>query len=108
MSVEDRSALVRVRHLQESPVALRFLSMEPLLASIGDFDVSSISWIIVGGESGPRCRPMEENWVCEVKDLCEDNAIPFFFKQWGGFRPKAGGRKLAGLEYNGMPVMLGS
>ena len=108
VSVEDRSALVRVRHLQESPVALRFLSMEPLLESIGNFDVSGISWIIVGGESGPKCRPMKEGWVFEVKDLCEDNAIPFFFKQWGGVRPKAGGRELAGLEYNEMPAVFGS
>ena len=107
VSVEDRSTLVRVRHLQESPVSLRFLSIEPLLASVGGFDVSGISWIIVGGESGPGSRPMEEDWVCEVRDLCESNGIPFFFKQWGGLRPKSGGRELEGLEYNGMPVMLG-
>ena len=94
VSVEDRSALVRVRHLQESPVSLRFLSVEPLLASVGEFDVSGISWIIVGGESGPGARPIEEDWVCEVRDLCENNRIPFFFKQWGGLRPKSGGRKL--------------
>ena len=105
VSVEDRSALVRVRHLQESPVSLRFLSVEPLLASVGEFDVSGISWIIVGGESGPGARPIEEDWVCEVRDLCENNRIPFFFKQWGGLRPKSGGRKLEGLEYNGMPVI---
>ena len=107
VSVEDRSALTRVRHLQESPVAVRFLSMEPLLDSIGDFDVSGISWIIVGGESGPRSRPIKEEWVCELRDLCEDNRIPFFFKQWGGSRPKSGGRELEGLEYNGKPVMPG-
>ena len=82
VSVEDRNALVRVKHLQESPVTLRFLSMEPLLDSVGDFDVSGISWIIVGGESGPGARRLEEDWVCEVRDLCENNEIPFFFKQW--------------------------
>ena len=107
VSVEDRSALIRVRHLQESPVAVRFLSMEPLLDSIGDFDVSGISWMIVGGESGPGSRPMQEEWVCELRDLCEDNRIPFFFKQWGGSRPKSGGRILEGLEYNGKPVIPG-
>ena len=107
VSVEDRSALLRVRHLQESPVAVRFLSMEPLLDSIGDFDVSGISWMIVGGESGPGARPIKEEWVCELRDLCEDNRIPFFFKQWGGSRPKSGGRKLEGLEYNGKPVING-
>ena len=106
VSVEDRSVLVRVRHLQESPVEIRFLSIEPLLASIGKFDVSGISWVIVGGESGPRARALEEKWVCEVRDLCEENRIPFFFKQWGGLRPTSGGRALEGSEYNGMPAIL--
>ncbi len=107
VSVEDRSALVRVKHLQDSPVALRFLSMEPLLDSVGEFDVSGISWIIVGGESGPGARPIEEEWVCDIRELCEGNDIPFFFKQWGGLRPKSGGRELEGLEYNGMPAIPG-
>ena len=107
VSVEDRDALVRVKHLQESPVALRFLSMEPLLDSVGAFDVSGISWIIVGGESGPGARCLKEDWVCEIRDLCENNEIPFFFKQWGGLRPKSGGRELKGVEYNGMPVIPG-
>ena len=107
VSVEDRAALVRVKHLQDSPVALRFLSMEPLLDSVGEFDVSGISWIIVGGESGPRARPIKEEWVYEIRDLCEGNDIPFFFKQWGGLRPKSGGRELEGLEYNGMPAIPG-
>ena len=106
VSVEDRSALVRVRHLQECHASVRFLSMEPLLDSVGSFDVSGISWVIVGGESGPGYRPMAEDWAIEVRDLCEDNHIPFFFKQWGGLRPKTGGRDLVGLEYNGMPEML--
>ena len=105
VSVEDRSALARVRHLQESPVSLRFLSMEPLLDSVGEFDVSGISWIIVGGESGPGARPIQSNWVCEIKNLSEDNGIPFFFKQWGGLRPKSGGRQLDGMEYNAMPAI---
>ena len=107
VSVEDPAALVRVKHLQESPASLRFLSMEPLLASVGQFDVSGISWIIVGGESGPGARPIEVDWVCEVRDLCLNNGIPFFFKQWGGLRPKSGGRELGGLEYNGKPKIPG-
>ena len=86
---------------------MRFLSIEPLLDRVGTFDVSGISWMIVGGESGPGARPMEEEWVCELRDLCENNEIPFFFKQWGGVRPKAGGRMLEGSEYNGMPVTPG-
>lgn len=105
VSVEDRSSLVRVKHLQEAPVAMRFLSMEPLLDSIGEFDMSGISWVIVGGESGPHARPIEVEWVCEVRDLCEENGVPFFFKQWGGARPKSGGRTVHGMEYNGMPVL---
>ena len=104
VSVEDKSALVRVRHLQESPVQVRFLSMEPLLDSVGEFDISGIAWIIVGGESGPRARIMEEEWAVEVRDLCDSNCIPFFFKQWGGFRPKSRGKLLQGLEYNGFPA----
>ena len=107
VSVEDATALVRVRHLQESPVSLRFLSMEPLLDRVGPFDASGISWIIVGGESGPGARPISAEWVCDLRDMCEDNGIPFFFKQWGGFRPKSGGRKLEGMEYNGMPTVPG-
>ena len=107
VSVEDAAALVRVRHLQESPVSLRFLSMEPLLDRVGPFDTSGISWIIAGGESGPGARPISEEWVCDLRDMCEDNGIPFFFKQWGGLRPKSGGRKLEGMEYNGMPGVPG-
>ena len=107
VSVEDRSALVRVRHLQESPVRVRFLSMEPLLDSVGCFDVSGISWVIVGGESGPRARFMDEQWVIEIRDLCVSKDIPFFFKQWGGLRPKSRGRLLDGLEYNGLPSIPG-
>ena len=107
VSVEDRAALVRVRHLQDSPVAIRFLSIEPLLDSVGEFDVSGISWVIVGGESGPGARTLKEEWVCAVRDLCEENHIPFFFKQWGGLRPKSGGRTLEGLEYNGIPTIPG-
>ena len=107
VSVEDRAALVRVRHLQDSPVAIRFLSIEPMLDSVGEFDVSGISWVIVGGESGPGARTLEEEWVCEVRDLCEENRVPFFFKQWGGLRPRSGGRALEGLEYNGMPAIPG-
>lgn len=107
VSVEDRAALVRVRHLQESPVTIRFLSIEPMLDSVGQFDMSGISWVIVGGESGPGARTLEEEWVCEVRDLCEENRIPFFFKQWGGLRPTSGGRALDGLEYNEMPTIPG-
>lgn len=107
VSVEDSAALVRVRHLQEAPVEVRFLSMEPLLDSVGYFDLSGISWVIVGGESGPGARVMEEQWAVEIRDLCASNSIPFFFKQWGGLRPNSGGRLLQGVEYNGYPTING-
>ena len=105
VSVEDRQALVRVRHLQESPSAVRFLSMEPLLECIGDFDLSGIGWVIVGGESGPGHREMQEAWVLEIRDLCEGKGVPFFFKQWAGFRPKLMGRDLDSREHNDMPAI---
>ena len=81
--------------------------MEPLLESVGYFDLSGISWVIVGGESGPGHRAMEDSWVYEIRDLCEDGGVPFFFKQWGGFRPKLMGRDLGGREHNAMPVISG-
>ena len=105
VSVEDRDALVRIRHLQESPASVRFLSLEPLLGPLGQFDLSGISWVIVGGESGPGARPVEADWVCEIRDLCTVREVPFFFKQWGGFRPKSGGRLLEGVEHNGLPLV---
>ena len=105
VSVEDRSVLVRIRHLQESPIAVRFLSMEPLLGPVGRVELSGISWVIVGGESGPGARPIQRDWVCEIRDLCQENEVPFFFKQWGGLRPKALGRKLEGVEHNSFPLI---
>ena len=105
VSVEDRSALVRVRHLQDAPVGVRFVSMEPLLESLGEVDLSGIHWVIVGGESGPRARPIKEAWVCEIRDLCIHRGVRFFFKQWGGIRPKSRGRDLEGLKYDDMPAV---
>ena len=104
VSVEDRAATVRIRHLRDAPVPMRFLSIEPLLGPLGHLNLDGISWVIVGGESGPGARPMKEEWVLRVRDLCEHRNIAFFFKQWGGPRPKSGGRALQGMEYNEMPV----
>ena len=106
VSVEDGKAAARIRHLQDAPVPIRFLSVEPLLGPIGDIDIEGISWVIVGGESGPNARPMKPEWAREVRDLCERESVPFFFKQWGGRTPKAGGRELDGVEYNGRPTYL--
>ncbi len=106
VSVEDSSALVRVKHLQEAPVSVKFLSLEPLLGPLDQLDLAGISWVIVGGESGPGARPVEADWVCDVRDLCAVSDVPFFFKQWGGLRPKSGGRLLDGVEHNGLPLVL--
>ena len=104
VSVEDRAASARIRHLRMAPVAVRFLSIEPLLGPVGDIDLEGIFWVIVGGESGPQSRPMRPEWVRDIRDRCARAEVPFFFKQWGGRTPKAGGRELEGIEHNAMPV----
>ena len=105
VSVEDRSAIERVRHLRQTPAAVRFLSIEPLLGPVADrLDLDGIDWVIVGGESGPRARPMDAAWARGVRDLCAASGTPFFFKQWGGRTPKAGGRLLDGRLHDAMPA----
>ena len=103
VSVEDHIAAARIRHLQAAPVSVRFLSVEPLLGPMGDIDLEGISWVIVGGESGPNARPMELQWVLDIRNFCELSGVDFFFKQWGGPTPKSGGRLLEGIEHNAMP-----
>ena len=104
VSIEDRAALSRLRHLREAPAAVRFLSLEPLLGSLGRFELEGVSWVIVGGESGPGARPMAAEWVREVRDLCRDGGVPFFFKQWGGPRPRSNGRTLDGVAHEAYPL----
>ena len=106
VSVEDRQGKSRIRHLADSPASIRFLSIEPLLERIPDLDLRGIHWVIVGGESGPRARPMKLEWVCEIRDQCKNNRVPFFFKQWGGRTPKSGGRTLQGKVYDALPDYL--
>ena len=106
VSVEDSSATARIEHLRTAPVAVRFLSIEPLLGPIGKVDLNGISWVIVGGESGPQARPMRLEWILDIRDLCARSGVPFFFKQWGGQTPKSGGRKLEGVEHSAMPGLL--
>jgi Protein of unknown function (DUF5131) len=89
--------------LQNTRAAVRFLSVEPLLEDLGKFDLSGIDWVIVGGESGNGARLMEKEWVLSVRDLCRQSRVPFFFKQWGGVRKKAAGRKLDGKTYDEFP-----
>ena len=106
VSVEDGMATARIQHLQKAPVSVRFLSVEPLLGPVGDMDIEGISWVIVGGESGPKARPMKLPWVLDIRDLCAREGVPFFFKQWGGRTPKSGGRLLEGIEHNAKPDYL--
>lgn len=103
VSVEDGTKHARVRHLRELPAGVRFLSIEPLIGPVGRLDLSAIDWVIVGGESGPGARPMHPDWVRAIRDQCERAGVAFFFKQWGGPRPKSGGRHLDGREWNDFP-----
>lgn len=103
VSVEDAKAKPRLAHLRESPAGVRFLSVEPLIGAVGTMDLTGINWVIVGGESGPGARPIHLEWIREVRDQCLDQNVAFFFKQWGGPRPKSGGRELDGQEWNQFP-----
>ncbi len=109
VSVEDRQyGLPRIADLQRTPACVRFLSIEPLLEDLGSFDLSNISWAIVGGESGPGARPMQKDWVISIRDQCREARVPFFFKQWGGVRKKKNGRLLEGRTYNEYPARVAS
>lgn len=103
VSVEDRRARARIEHLREAPATIRFLSIEPLIGPVGTMNLHGIHWVIAGGESGPNARPMQVDWARDVRDQCADQGVAFFFKQWGGFRPKSGGRDLDGREWNELP-----
>lgn len=105
VSIEDGSKLSRVRHLGQTPVPIRFLSIEPLIGPVGQIPLDGIRWVIVGGESGPRARPVDVRWVREIRDQCLASDVSFFFKQWGGIRPKSGGRELDGREWNEYPAV---
>jgi protein gp37 len=103
VSIEDGTKLSRLRHLQQTPAGIRFLSIEPLIGRIGKLDLTGIDWVIVGGESGPGARHMDAEWVREVRDQCVREGVAFFFQQWGGLRPKSGGRKLDDREWSQFP-----
>jgi protein gp37 len=104
-SVENqRWATVRVPKLVETPAAVRFLSCEPLLGPVDlETALPHLDWVIVGGESGPGCRPMDPDWARSLRDQCGAAGVPYFFKQWGGRTPKAGGRELDGMTWDEMP-----
>jgi protein gp37 len=103
VSVEDSAHKSRIQHLRQINSDARFISFEPLLGPIGEVDLSGIAWAIIGGESGPKSRPMQPEWATELRDRCKTYGVAFFFKQWGGARPKSGGRLLEGREWNGFP-----
>ena len=109
VSVENKKhGLPRIDHLRSAPAAIRFLSVEPLIEDLGKINIDGISWVIVGGESGPKARPIKQEWVMSVRDQCRAAQVPFFFKQWGGKNKKKAGRMLAGKTYNEFPnFMLG-
>jgi protein gp37 len=103
VSVENEDALTRIDDLRAVPAAVRFLSCEPLLGPLPGLDLTGIGWVIAGGESGKNHRPVQSEWVTDIRDTCQEAQVPFFFKQWGGVRPKSGGRTLEGLVYDEMP-----
>ncbi|MBI4572651.1 MAG: DUF5131 family protein [candidate division NC10 bacterium] len=103
VSVESPRYLSRIEQLRKVPAAIRFLSVEPLLARIPSLPLAEFDWVIVGGESGPGCRPMEADWVREIRDRCVVSGVPFFFKQWGGVRKGRTGRLLDGRTWDAMP-----
>jgi protein gp37 len=102
-SVETTAYRTRIDQLCATPAAVRFLSLEPLLGPLPGLDLGGIDWVIVGGESGPEHRPIEVAWVRDLRDQCLAAGVAFFFKQWGGRSPKAGGRLLDGRTWDQFP-----
>jgi protein gp37 len=103
VSVESEQYWSRVAHLKATPAAVRFLSLEPLLGPIGPHDLRGIHWIIAGGESGPKARPVQRDWIRAIRDTCLAQGIAFHFKQWGGVNKKATGRTLDGRTWDELP-----
>ena len=103
VTVENADCAFRIDYLRNVPATARFLSIEPLLSAVEDMNLDHIDWVIVGGESGPGARPIEEKWVRGILRQCRDANVPFFFKQWGGVNKKKAGRLLDGQLYDEMP-----
>ncbi len=103
-SVENLSVRHRVDELRRVPAIVRFVSFEPLIGSVAGIDLTDIHWVIVGGESGPRARPMHPEWVNELEAACREIGAAFFFKQWGGKNKKRTGRMLKGQTFDEMPA----
>lgn len=104
VTVENTCALERLAKLKRCGAKIKFVSAEPLLESINQIDLNGIDWLIVGGESGAGCRPLEKKWVIELRDIAKRSNTPFFFKQWGGFHHSQAGSELDGVEYKEYPL----
>lgn len=103
-SIESDTYTWRADEIRRVPAAVRFLSCEPLLGPLPSLNLEAIDWVIAGGESGPRARPMQPDWPRHLRDQCHTVGVPFFFKQWGGHTPKAGGRTLDGRTWDEFPA----
>lgn len=106
VSVENSDYVYRINHLLQTPARIKFISFEPLLGSVSEFETDGIDWIIVGGETGANARPMQKEWVMEIYYKCRENHIPFFFKQWGGVSKWKNRRKLNGKSFEEYPDVL--
>ena len=106
VTVESNRHYSRVDHLRRSGAFVKFLSCEPLLTSLKEINLFEIDWVIVGGESGSNARPIKKDWVVELKDMCEVQDTPFFFKQWGGKNKKKAGSMLDGVYYKNIPMAI--
>lgn len=104
VSVENQKYTYRIDHLRKTGAKIKFLSLEPLLGPLPSLDLQRIHWVIVGGESGPKARPMEAAWVSDIRRQCAKSCVPFFFKQWGGRNKKKAGREFEGRTWDGMPA----
>jgi protein gp37 len=103
VSIENHRFVHRADYLRAVPAAVRFISAEPLLGPLDGLDLEDIDWLIAGGESGPHNRPVDVDWIRHLRDRCVTDGVAFFFKQWGGARPKTGGRLLDGRTWDEMP-----
>jgi protein gp37 len=105
VSVEDEKVVDRIDYLRQVSAQVKFLSCEPLIGSLPNLNLNNIDWVIVGGESGRKPRPMEKEWVLDIKTQCREKKVAFFFKQWGGVNKKKAGRLLKGKTYDEMPKL---
>ncbi len=106
VTVEAENYGYRIEHLRSTNAKVKFLSFEPLLSPMSNLYLKGIDWVIVGGESGPKARPMNKDWVMDIKNQCQREKIPFFFKQWGGINKKKAGRKLEGRIWDETPSLI--